>query len=256
MTLTSKELKRRARASLEGNYFVATSLATSLYLFSFAMTFILHNSGFGASKKPLYQAFYWLLWAIMLLLNALLEVGFIRYLYGLCKRDTQRRLNPLFYGFQNQPDSFILACGFRYLVTLIWFVPALLLYFRIPITTEPSDLPKALLPALLLALIGLIPALLLALPYGLSTFVLLDDPYCTALEALRKSRYLMKGNKLRLLRLWLSFLPICLLGFGSYGIGFFWIRPYYHASISQFYLSLTGQLPAGPDEAVEVFIQM
>jgi len=243
MTLTSKELKRRARASLEGHYFMATSLATALYLFSFALTFLLQFSGFGSSEKPVYQACYWFLWAIMLLLNALLEVGFIRFIYFLCRKEAPKQLHPLYYGFKNQPDTFILVYGFRYLITLIWFVPALLCYLRIPETLELSQLPGALLPVALLALAGAAPAVCMALPYSLSTFILLDEPYCSAREALQRSRRLMRGNKGHLFRVWLGFVPLYLLGIGSYGVGFFWIRPYYQSSMAEFYLSVTNQMP-------------
>jgi len=242
MTVTSKELKRRARASLEGHYFPATSLSTSLFLFSFFLAFLLQYSGFGSSDKPLYQAFYWIFWAITLLLNALLSVGLIRYLYCMCRRENLNQPSPLFYAFQNQPDTFILAYAFRYLITLIWFVPALISYLKIPVITELTELPKALLPVFLLALAGVLPAVFMALPYCLSTYVLLDEPYCSAREALGRSRRLMQGNKLRLFYAWLGFLPLCLLGIGSYGVGFFWIRPYYHSTMAEFYLSVTNQV--------------
>ena len=61
---TSKELKRRARAVLEGKYSLATSLTTTLLLFTVFMNFLLQKSGFSSSPEPMHQAFFWILWAI------------------------------------------------------------------------------------------------------------------------------------------------------------------------------------------------
>jgi uncharacterized membrane protein len=238
MTTPSKELKRRARAVLEGNYFLSTTLACLLSLFSFAMTLLLQYTNFAGSPQPFYRAFYWILWAIMTLLNTLVEVGLVKFLYQLSLKEPAKQISILFYGFQNQPDTFILTFAYRYLITLIWFVPAVIAYTKIPADLELQQLLPALLPVLLLALAGVIPSFLLALPYSLSTYILLDDPYCSAQDALRRSRELTHGHKGRLCRLWISFLPLCLVGLGSFGMGFFWIRPYFHTTMAQFYLDI------------------
>lgn len=237
MISTSRELKRRARATLEGKYFFATSLAALLSLFSSLMIYLL--SGFlTSSEGTLPQAPFWILWVIMMLLNSLFEVGFIKFLYTLSSPGGTQIPGTLIYGFKNQPDTFILTAAFRYLITLIWFVPATFRYLQIPYNLELTALPGAVFPVLLLFLAGAVPAVFLALPYCLATYILLDDPYCSARDALRHSRMLMQGQKKRLFLLWLGFLPLCLVGIGSYGIGFLWIRPYYHTTMSQFYLDL------------------
>ena len=239
---TSRELKRRARSILSGRYFIATSLTSTLLLFTVAMSYLLQLTGFSESPNTLYHAFYWILWAIMLLLGALLEIGLVKFLYALSLKSSQIPPGVLFYAFQNQPDTFILTCGFRYLVTLIWFVPAVWKYLQIPMDTlEFADLPMALLPVLLLALAGILPAVLSALPFCLAEYVLLDDPYLSSAEALMSSMRLMKGQKKRVFLLWLSFLHILLLCLGSYGIGILWVRPYYHTTMNQLYLELTGR---------------
>ena len=240
--ITSKELKRRSRAVLEGKYFIAASLTTSLMLFSFAMSYLLQLTGFSQSDKLMYQAFSWILWAIMMLLGALLEIGLIKFLYAVSRGEQVLQPGVLFYAFKNQPDTFILTCGFRYLITLIWFVPALLKFLQLPMETmEFAELPGALLPVLGLVLAGAVPAVLFALPFCLTNYILLDDPYCSATEALRTSFALTKGRRKRILFLWLSFLPMLLLCIGSYGLGFLWVRPYYHTTMSQFYIELTGK---------------
>ena len=245
MKTGSKEMKRRARMALTGNYFPAVSMTLSLALFSAALTLLLESSGLYPSTRPVNQVLYWILYGIALLLNALLETGLIRFLYSLCRKQPLRERGLLFYAFRNQPDTFILTYAFRYLVTLIWFVPALYFYTRIPLVIDPANIPADLFRnaglALLLAAAALIPAVLFALPYCLASYVLLDDPDLSSIQALRTSRELMRGNHGRVFLLWLGYLPLLLLGLGSLGIGFLWIRPYFHTAMGEVYLELRGQ---------------
>ena len=250
MTIPSKEFKRRARAVLTGKYSIAVSLSTTLILAVLAMSFLLQHTGFGESPQLMHQIFFWCLWAIMAILGALLEVGLMKFLYTLSKEHSLSTPFVIFYAFQNQPDTFILTTAVRYLAVLIWFVPALLKALQLPLLTMTiEELVTALLPILGLALIAVIPATLLALPFCLTNYVLLDEPYMSAHEALFTSIKLIKGQKKRVFFLWLSFLPLCLASLGSYGVGFLWLLPYYHATMSQFYLELTGQVPEPKEES-------
>ena len=177
-----------------------------------------------------------------LLLNALLTVGLIRYLYSLCRKEPVNQPGLLFYAFRAQPDTFILTYLFRYAVSLVWFAPALYCYLRLPLSIDLANMPTEVIQLMThmaaYALLAIIPAVLISLPWCLTEFVLLDDPYCSAHNALQTSRRLMQGQYIRILRLWLGFLPLCLLGIGSMGIGFLWIRPYFYVSMGHVYLEL------------------
>ena len=238
MNTPSKELKRRARAALTGNYFQATSMATSLSLFFFALSLLPHLSGFGRGEDALSRCLYWVLWGIILLLSALMEVGMVRFIYFLKPGQDKKQPSRLFYGFQNQPDAFLITFAFRGLISLVWFVPAITCYLRIPAGLEASRLLPALAPVLLLSVAGRLPALITALPFCLSTYSLLDDLSCSPQDALLSSMQLMKGQKRRMLGLWLGFLPFALLVIGSSGLAFLWVQPYFHASMTQFYLQI------------------
>lgn len=240
MTASSKELKRRARAALEGRYFLSTSLTATVTLLSTLLAFLLQKTGFAASTKPLYTAFYWILSAIMLLLISLLNAGLIKYVQSLCTGERMAS-GVLFYAFLNQPDTFILVSAFRYLITLVWFIPAILKYLTLPAAASLEGISAVLLSTLGLALPALIPAVLLSLPYSQAFYILAEDPNASPLEVLKKSRKLMKGNCMRLLYIWLSFLPWYFLCFTSGGLGAFWFRPYYYATMCQFHQSLSEQ---------------
>lgn len=249
MTTSLKELKRRARSVLTGKYFLATSLTATVSVFTMLMTYLLQKTGFAASENMLYVSFYWILGGIMLLLISLVNAGLIKFIASL---GTKERLasGVLFYAFQHQPDTFILVAAFRYLITLIWFVPAVRKYLTISSITSLTELPEILLPTLTLALLGFIPAILLALPYSQAFYLLVADPDLPALEVLKTSRNLMRGNYFRLLRLYLSFLPWCIISFTSGGLAAFWILPYYYATMCEFHRNLIGadREPDAPDE--------
>lgn len=240
-----KEIRRQARKTLTGNYFFAVNLTISLSLFTLALAIILQTTDIGTSPLLLNQVLFWILNLIVLLLNALLSVGLIRYLYSLCLKNPLKQSGLLFYGFRAQPDTFILTYLFRYAVSMIWFAPALYCYLRLPISIDPTTLSAEVVQLMThmvaYALLACIPAILLSLPWCLTVFVLLDDPYCSARNALRTSRLLMRGQYFRILRLWLGFLPLCLLGIGSLGLGFLWIRPYFYVSMGQVYLELRSE---------------
>ena len=189
MKIIPKEIKRRARAALTGYYFPAVSMTISLTLFTTALSLLVSASGLYGSPRALSQALYWILYGITLLLGALLETGLVRFLYSLNRRQPLRERGALFFAFRSQADSYILAYAFRYLVTLVWFAPALYFYMRIPLVIDPANPPADLAfnagMTLLLALAALVPAVLLALPWCLTTYVLLDHPDISVLDALK-----------------------------------------------------------------------
>ena len=81
----------------------------------------------------------------------------------------------------------------------------------------------------------IVPGIILSYSYSLATFIMADNPYLTTTEVLRESRMLMKGNKLRLFCLHLSFIGYILLCILTLGIGFIWLTPYMNATYAAFY---------------------
>lgn len=69
-------------------------------------------------------------------------------------------------------------------------------------------------------------------------YLMLDFPEYSAMQLLKNSILLMKGNKGRLFYIQLSFIPLLLLGALSFGIGFLWLFPYMEAVSANFYLDL------------------
>jgi len=81
----------------------------------------------------------------------------------------------------------------------------------------------------------IIPGIIAALSYSMTFFILADDKSIDALDALKKSQKMMKGYKMKLFLLWLSFIGWALLCMLTLGIGFLWLMPYAQVSLSNFY---------------------
>lgn len=90
------------------------------------------------------------------------------------------------------------------------------------------------------SLLFVIPGIIKALAYSQTFYLLADNPELSATEALDKSRALMRGHKLRLFWLNLSFIGWYLLGALALGIGTLFVIPYHQMTLANFHLELTG----------------
>lgn len=112
----------------------------------------------------------------------------------------------------------------------------------------------------LVTLIGgvffIIPGILLSFSYAMATFCLLDEPEISVLEAMRRSRRLMRGRRMDLFVVELSFLGWMLLAAGAAlvlgavlgegaevlaeNVFHFWLTPYMSIVFAKFYNGLIG----------------
>lgn len=90
------------------------------------------------------------------------------------------------------------------------------------------------------SLLFVIPGIVASYSYAMAPYILLEDPYCTASEALARSKAMMDGNKADLFWLDLTFFGWELLCALTMGIGNLWLNPYKKASRASFYRSLVG----------------
>lgn len=88
------------------------------------------------------------------------------------------------------------------------------------------------------ALLLIIPGIIKALSYGMSYYILIDNPEMSAIDARKKSMEMMQGNKWRLFCLHFSFIGWWLLCILTLGILTFWVKPYEQAAEAEFYQSL------------------
>lgn len=76
----------------------------------------------------------------------------------------------------------------------------------------------------------------LLLTYSQVIYFLQDFSGITVREACARSRKLMQGNRLTLLLMYLSFIPIYIVGVLSFMVGLYFIHPYVKMTLTEFYL--------------------
>jgi uncharacterized membrane protein len=148
-----------------------------------------------------------------------LLLGFSQYFLNF-KRGNNPKPEDVFSGFRNLGSSIAL-----YFIMLIFI--------------------------LLWSLLLLIPGIIAGIRYSMSFYALCDNPDSGAMNALNKSKELMKGNKMQLFLLWLSFLGWAVCCIFTFGIGFLWLIPYMALSMVHFYEEMTA-VPAGNSPAEDL----
>lgn len=144
-----------------------------------------------------------------LLLSGMMELGSVRYNLGLIDR-RPAGIRDIFTGIPRFADALVMHL-----------------------------LRTVLLQAgfLLLA----VPGVVMSCGLALAPYILAEDPECRGAESLRRSWELMRGRKLELLTLELSFLGWTLLSVFSLGIGPLFLNPYRAAARADFYRKLSAQ---------------
>ena len=80
-----------------------------------------------------------------------------------------------------------------------------------------------------------IPGVIASLSLFLTPYLLKDYPELTIVETLRLSRKMMKGHKMQLFLLQLSFIGWILLNVLTLGLGSLWLTPYMMTTLAAFY---------------------
>ena len=110
--------------------------------------------------------------------------------------------------------------------------------FSIAFTNYWHKVWTMLLMAILISLwtlLLIIPGIIKAFSYAMTTFIVEENPELGASEAIHRSRMMMRGHKFDLFWLWLSFIGWGLLCLLTAGIGFIWLIPYMETSMAAFY---------------------
>lgn len=88
---------------------------------------------------------------------------------------------------------------------------------------------------LLWSLLFIIPGIIKSYSYAMTEYLMARDTELTAMEAIQNSRALMKGNKMRLFLLQLSFIGWILLVVVSLGLASFYVVPYMRTAETEFF---------------------
>jgi len=88
---------------------------------------------------------------------------------------------------------------------------------------------------LLWTLLLIIPGIIALFSYSQTFMVLADNDSIGPIDALKKSKQIMKGHKWKFFCLWMRFIGWFLLCILTLGIGFLWLIPYMLTSCARFY---------------------
>lgn len=90
------------------------------------------------------------------------------------------------------------------------------------------------------SLLLIIPGIIKQYAYSMAPYIMAENPMMTATEALDESQRIMKGHKMDLFILQLSFIGWFLLVIITFGIALIWVAPYIEAARAEFYLEISG----------------
>ena len=124
-------------------------------------------------------------------------------------RGKEARLEQIFLGFNNFSTALI-----TYLLVIVY--------------------------VFLWTLLLIIPGIIAALGYSMTFYILSDDPLIKPQDALKKSKAMMDGYKVKLFYLCFRFFLLGLLCILTLGIGFLWLIPFVHVTLAKFYDDIKG----------------
>ncbi|MCR4946713.1 MAG: DUF975 family protein [Lachnospiraceae bacterium] len=241
MNRKNSELKGMARAFLLGNYKVTIAALCVTGAITMAISMIFE---YVAGEN---SAVFLAVNILLAILDYVLNAGLMTVHLDIARR---RRSNwqRVFEPFRNA-NRFLGLSAVMFVVTAIPFLPALITESMKLVVMGQSmsgsahflsedAMSDANGMVLFLLVIGGIAAIYITLSFFPAFYLLIDNPNLSVTACISKSFSLMKGNRIRLLLMDLSFVGWCLLGILSFGIGFFWIVPYYLQSTTNFYLDL------------------
>lgn len=90
----------------------------------------------------------------------------------------------------------------------------------------------------------IIPGIILALMYSQVCFIMKDDENIKNMDALKLSADMMKGHKMELFWLTLSFIGWLILAMITFGIGMLWLNPYIYTTLAHYYEDLKADYAA------------
>jgi uncharacterized membrane protein len=88
------------------------------------------------------------------------------------------------------------------------------------------------------SIIFMIPGIIKAFEYSMIPYIVAENPDVRSKDAFLMTKKMMKGNKLRLFRLGLSFIGWFILGMMAFVVGTLFVLPYFSAAVSQFYIDV------------------
>ena len=146
----------------------------------------------------------------LFILGSIVEVGYMKFNLDLVDRQKEAEIGTMFGYFQFWKSA---ACArlLKGVYILLW------------------------------SLLFIIPGIIAAYSYAMTSYILAENPELTASEAIERSKHMMSGNRSRLFCVQISFIGWEILStLLTFGIGGLWITPYKQAATAAFYREISG----------------
>lgn len=233
MKRTSSQLKQLARESLAHRF----SLPVMVCVITFGIIMLVNMLPAALFPDTGNSISYLVISFITDLLLSILSVGPVTILLDM-SRGSDGQLSDLLYAFRHQPDRIIVSQLIISLLSTVIFLPGILVFMLSSIFYTAFGI----IIGSLLIFAAVIGSVVIRLDFALVTPLYIDNPQTSAIDLLRESRDLMRGNRLRYFVLELSFIPIMLLAVVACFVGLLWAVPYTQMTLLEFYRELVGEI--------------
>ncbi|MCR5798475.1 MAG: DUF975 family protein [Lachnospiraceae bacterium] len=218
------EIKDISRDKMLGRY------GTAIGAFLFIRLFVFTATNVSALSAPMYSNIYMLMMFVFALIEGIFVFG-EQQIYMEIATGRQASSFDLFRAFKTRADS---AIGWR-LIFLTVIAGSFFISSEATVLLKGVGANSIFIEVGSMILAGLV-CLIFYLNYALVIMIMHDFPELKVMQAFKKSRDLMRGRKKELLRILASFIPLWLVVLISFGIGAFFVHPYFKLTLTEFYL--------------------
>lgn len=212
-------------------------------------------SGFMAVMATL-GIFFSIYGIVLFIIGGTVELGYNQYNINLLRRDRPAKISDLFSHFNILGKGLVTRLVINIFISLWLILPTIAGFILVIVAAMSSGLgygfeyaPAAAIVGVIMLCILWVAAIVLvatvvSLRYAMAFYILSQNTQMDAMQAIRASKEMMKGNKWRLFCLQISFIGWEFLSALTLGIGSLWLRPYQSAAYAAFYLDLASRQPA------------
>ncbi len=173
---------------------------------------------------------------IMVVIGGAFQLGIAIFSLSIVRKQ-EVHIEKIFEGFNN----FLRATGVYFIQTVLMGTLPLTVIGAIYTHGGGMDLSSGYLILLLIATImTLIAIIVLSCMYGMSFFILADNPNIDVIEVLTRSRKMMNGYKLKFFGLLLWSVLFVILGILALFIGLLFVMPVLYVAYAKFYEDIKG----------------
>lgn len=245
MRESRKNLKLKARRAMTGKYSIAVGafaicMVMDMVFFVMWQICALFSGILASSMGDVDRSFRIILIivgagaAVVFLFEFLLIPGILRMYLNICQ-GRQARVWDIFWGFHNHGGKFFGISLLFLLIFAVLVTPQAVLMAAASISRN-WRFAQIYLPVY--GLLVLAAGVYTGVTYGQFYIILADDPEKSLLQALEESRDMMRGNRFRLLALWLSFVIWIPVVYLTLGAALIWLAPYILCTVIFFYMNV------------------